>query len=47
MIPGLPNGVTRRARVRHRYAEYIGVRSYTRGTEPSKYPKEKTSKEIP
>ena len=29
------------------YTEYIGVRRRTRGTETSKYPKEKKSTEIP
>ena len=29
------------------HTEYIGMRSDTQGTEPSKYPKEKTSTEIP
>ena len=47
MIPGWPNGVTRRARVRHPTAEYIGSGSHTEGTEPSHVPREKKSTEIP
>gem|GEM_PF-1853485 len=47
MIPGYPNGVTHRPRWPVSAHEHILCGGQTRGTEPSKYPQEKKSNEIP
>ena len=47
MIPGYPNGVTHWHRLLVSVHEYILYGRHTRGTEPSKYPQEKKSNEIP
>ena len=47
MIPGYPNGVTRRPRWPSSAHEHILYGGQTRGTEPSKYPQEEKSNEIP
>ena len=47
MIPGYPNGVTRRPRWPSSAHEHILCGGQTRGTEPSKYPQEEKSNEIP
>lgn len=47
LIPECPNGETHLSQGRYLLAEYIGFERRTRGTETSKYPKEKKSTEIP
>ena len=47
LIRGYPNGVTQPIEYRLLICEYIAYWSKTWGTEPSKYPEEEKSKEIP
>lgn len=47
LIRRLPNGITQQARCLQLHSEFIGMQSYTQGTEPSKYLEEKKSNEIP
>ena len=47
MNPGYPNGVTQRPGWSLSVHEHILYGGHTRGTEPSKYPQEEKSTEIP
>ncbi len=47
LIRGSPNGETQSGKTGLRPAEFIGGREPTRGSEPSQYPEEEKSNEIP